>query len=71
MRESVGRSKQRLWLIYLVVGLLATGGYFLLPSATVQNVFIVLIALTVVAALAAGIRLHRPSHPLPWYLLAF
>ena len=71
MREITDRSSQRLWLLYLVVGVLATGGYFLLPSATAQNVFIVLIALTVVAAIAAGIRLHRPRHFLPWYLFAF
>jgi diguanylate cyclase (GGDEF)-like protein len=71
MREIIDRSKQWLWLLYLVVGVLATGGYFLLPSATAQNVFIVLIDLTVVAAIAAGIRLLQPSHPLPWYLLAF
>jgi diguanylate cyclase len=65
------RSSQRLWLLYLVAEVLAAGGYFLLPSATAQNVFIVLIGLTVVAAIAAGIRLHRPRHLLPWYLFAF
>ena len=70
MREIVDRG-QRLWLLYLLVGILATGGYFLLPSATVQNVFIVLIDSSVLAAIAAGILLHRPSHPRPWYLFAF
>jgi diguanylate cyclase len=70
MREIVDRG-QRLWLLYLLVGILATGTYFLLPSATAQNVFIVLIDSSVLAAIVAGVLLHQPSHPLPWYLFAF
>jgi hypothetical protein len=61
---------QGAWLLYLLVGILATVGYFLLPSATVQNIFNVLIDLCVVAAIVAGIFMHRPGHALAWYLFA-
>jgi hypothetical protein len=70
MRREIVDKGQRVWILYLLAGLLATGGYFLLPSATAQNVFIVLIDLSGVAAIAAGIHTHKPNHPLPWYLLA-
>jgi diguanylate cyclase (GGDEF)-like protein len=62
---------QRAWLVYLSWGILATGMYFVLPSATAQDVFVTFIDLSVVTAIAAGIFLHRPSHPLPWFLFAF
>jgi diguanylate cyclase (GGDEF)-like protein len=69
MREIVDRSP-RVWLLYLLVGILATGLYFLLPSTTLQNFFVAFIDASVVLAIVAGIFLHRPSYPLPWYLLA-
>jgi diguanylate cyclase (GGDEF)-like protein len=61
---------QRVWIVYLLAGMLAAGGYFLLPSATTQDVFIVLVDFSGVAAIAAGIRIHKPKCPLPWHLLA-
>jgi diguanylate cyclase (GGDEF)-like protein len=70
MRREIVYKGQRVWILYLLAGILATGGYFLLPSATAQNVFIVLIDLSGVAAITAGIHTHKPNHPLPWYLLA-
>ena len=42
----------------------------MLPSATVQDLFVAFINASVVMAIAAGILMHRPSHPLPWYLFA-
>jgi diguanylate cyclase (GGDEF)-like protein len=69
MRESTVR-RQRAWLLYLLAGILATGGYFLLPSATAQNVFVVLVDLSVLAAIVAGILIHRPKPSLPWCLFA-
>ncbi len=68
-RETVDKGQQ-VWILYLLAGILATGGYFLLPSATTQNVFIILVDLSVVGAVVAGIRIHKPKYPLPWYLLA-
>ncbi len=43
----------------------------MLPSSTAQNIFIILVDASVVAAITAGILMHRPSHPLPWHLFAF
>ena len=66
-------SRKRLWAwrLYLLAGVLAMGAYFVLPSTTAQNIFTVLLDLSGVAAVVAGILMYRPSHPLPWYLLAF
>ena len=57
--------------MYLLVGILATGVYFLLPSASVQNVFYDLVGFSSVAAILIGVHIHRPTHPLQWYVLAF
>jgi diguanylate cyclase len=69
MRESSDR-RQRAWLLYLLAGILATVGYFLLPSPSLQNIFNVLIDLCVVAAIVVGILVYRPGHALAWYLFA-
>jgi diguanylate cyclase (GGDEF)-like protein len=69
VREIMDRG-QRAWLLFLFGGILATAGYFLLPSATIQNVFDVLIDLCVVAAIVAGVFMHQPNHALAWYLFA-
>ena len=60
----------RAWLLYLLAGVLATGGYFVLPSASAQNIVYNLIGLSAVAAIVVGTRTHRPVRPLPWYVLA-
>ena len=65
--ETVGK-KAWAWRIYLLLGIFATGGYFLLPSATAQNVSNALIGLSAVAAMVVGLLVHYPSQPLPWYL---
>lgn len=60
----------RAWWIYLLAGLLATGSYFLLPDARVQDVFYDLTGAVSVGAVVAGIRMNRPDRPLPWQLFA-
>ncbi len=57
------------WRLYLLAGVFATGGYYLLSSTAAQNVFIVLIDASVVVAIMAGIHVHRPKHSLVWRLL--
>ena len=42
----------------------------MLPSSSLQNIFNVLVDLCVVAAIVAGIFVHRPRHVLAWYLFA-
>src|SRR5215210_4135804 len=67
----IGRGS-RAWLLYLLVGILATGGYFLLPSVSVQNVFYNLVGFSSVGAIVIGVLLmHHPTRPLQWYVLAF
>ncbi|MDQ3710030.1 MAG: hypothetical protein M3387_12140, partial [Actinomycetota bacterium] len=52
---------------YLVAGLLATTGYFLLPSGGLaQSVLNAGIHLSMLAAVAVGVRRHRPSSVRPW-----
>ena len=62
--------RARAWLLYASLGVLATGVYFLLPSAPAQNVLYDLIGVSAVGAIAVGIRSNRPSRPLPWWLFA-
>ena len=66
-----GKVHRRLqaWHVFLVAGVLATGAYFLLPSPTVQDTLRPLFTLAALGAVVAGILLHRPRRPLPWYLL--
>ena len=61
----------RAWFVYLLLGLFATGAYFLLPSQTAQQVLRLLVVVSTQVAFAAGILMHRPKRPLPWYVLAF
>jgi hypothetical protein len=54
--------------VYLLVGTLATGAYFLIPSPLVQDSLRPLFNLAALAAFVSGILLHRPKKPMPWYL---
>ncbi|MDQ3913122.1 MAG: EAL domain-containing protein [Actinomycetota bacterium] len=58
----------RAWHVYLVLGLLATGAYFLLPSPAAQDITRPLFNISALVAFAIGILIHRPKRPLPWYL---
>ena len=60
----------RAWKVYLLLGVLATGVYFLLPSQAVQHALHLLFVVSAIAAIVTGVRTHRPSQPLPWYLFA-
>ena len=62
--------RSRTWLAYLLVGLLATGIYFLLPSTGAQNVLYDLIGVSALIAVLVGVRVHRPIRWLPWYAFA-
>ena len=62
----VGR---RLWLVYLVVGLVVAVAILRLPEPAYSIVYD-LVGLSAVAAILAGMRLHRPARPGIWYGLA-
>jgi signal transduction histidine kinase/DNA-binding response OmpR family regulator len=55
--------------VFLLVGILATGAYFLIPSPVTQDSLRPLFNLAALGAFVAGILMHRPKRPLPWYLL--
>lgn len=56
--------------MYLVLGLVAVGVYFALPSGNVQNIGFDVVGASTVLALLAGTRLHRPDANAPWFLFA-
>jgi diguanylate cyclase (GGDEF)-like protein/PAS domain S-box-containing protein len=60
----------RVWHVYLLLGVIAVGGYYLLPSQDAQDTLRPLFNVAALAALVAGILIYRPKRPLPWYLLA-
>jgi signal transduction histidine kinase len=57
------------WRGYLGTGALLTGVYYLLPAGQ-GAVLNVVVGGSAVAALLLGLRWHRPSHPLAWWLIA-
>jgi signal transduction histidine kinase/DNA-binding response OmpR family regulator/HPt (histidine-containing phosphotransfer) domain-containing protein len=63
-----GAWRSRAWLVYLIVGALATVAYFFLPSPATQDTLRPLFNLAALGAFVAGILIHRPKRPLPWYL---
>ena len=65
-----GKAGRRLqvWLVFLVLGILGTGAYFLIPSPAIQDTVRPLFNLAALGAFVAGILMHRPRRPLPWYL---
>jgi diguanylate cyclase (GGDEF)-like protein/PAS domain S-box-containing protein len=65
-----GKTNRRVqaWQVYLLVGVLAAGAYFFLPSQSAQETLRPLFNLAALGACVAGILMHRPKRPLPWYL---
>jgi diguanylate cyclase (GGDEF)-like protein/PAS domain S-box-containing protein len=67
--KAIGR-RSRAWQVYLLMGVLGTGAYFLLLSEEAQNIFRFLLVVSTIVAIATGILMYRPKRPLPWYLIA-
>jgi diguanylate cyclase len=61
--------QQTAWKWAATGGLVATAGYFVLPSPTSQNIAYVLFGLASVAAIAWALRIHKPFDRMGWYLL--
>jgi diguanylate cyclase (GGDEF)-like protein len=60
-----------MWFWWLVAGVPATTGYFLLPpSSLAARVGYNVIGLAAAAAMLAGVRLYRPQRPGIWYWFA-
>jgi diguanylate cyclase (GGDEF)-like protein len=58
------------WKYVLAAGLVAVAGYFALPDAAWQDALYSAIGTASVVCILVGIRVHRPSDRLAWYLLA-
>ena len=62
----------RLWRLYLLLGVLLTSGYFLIPfSATRELIYDVVVSVTGLATIAVvllSVHIYRPARPLPWHL---
>ena len=69
-RRFVPETFERPWLLYLVLGVIATGMYFLLP-AVAQGTLYNLIGASAVIAILVGVRWHRLEPVLPWYVIVF
>jgi hypothetical protein len=57
------------WRLYLGIGALLTGAYYLLPEAAGAGLNLV-VGASAVAAILLGLRWHQPPRRLPWLLLA-
>jgi diguanylate cyclase (GGDEF)-like protein/PAS domain S-box-containing protein len=68
--KGIAGGELRAWQVYLLLGVLATGAYFLLPSQAAQHALHFLFVVSAIVAIVSGVRTHRPSQPLPWYLFA-
>ncbi|HEX5579025.1 MAG TPA: diguanylate cyclase, partial [Candidatus Limnocylindria bacterium] len=64
------RVRARAWLWFLLAGTAFCLGYFLLPSAEIQDLAYQVPGMVAVVAIFAGIHLHRPTDPRPWVTLA-
>ncbi len=61
---------RRAWILYLVLEVLTTGAYLLLPGVDQATTYNLLGASTVIAILV-GVRWYRIVPTLPWYVVAF
>src|SRR5437879_2470907 len=62
--------RTRAWQLYLVAGGVAAVLYLFVPTLGAKGPFFNLIGISSVVAIVAGVRLHRPTRALPWYLFA-
>lgn len=61
--------RERAWIAVLVLGLAVTAAYFVAPASQQEGWYVGVGAASVVA-MAVGVRVHRPTRPAGWYLLA-
>ncbi len=62
---SLSHVRAHAWQWFLGVGMAMSLGYFLLPSAAVQDLAYQVPGMLAVVAIFVGIRLHRPARPAP------
>jgi diguanylate cyclase (GGDEF)-like protein len=62
--------KVQWWSVYLMAGVAALAAYLAIPAGIPQAIAYEAVGLSGVVAILAGVRLHRPAKPGPWYLMA-
>ncbi len=67
--DGKGPIRSQAWRLYLLLGLVGVLGYSFLPSDTSHNLYYSAMGIAAVAFMATGVRLNRPTFPLPWYLV--
>ena len=68
--KATGINRENAWRAYLIVGIAASGGYFLLDSPLLHHLFYISIGLSSAVVAVVAVRRRRPRHALPWYLMA-
>jgi PAS domain S-box-containing protein len=61
---------RRLWLRYLVAGILGGIAYYFLPPVAKSGPLFNVLGLSSAAAILVAVRVHRPARRLPWVLFA-
>jgi len=59
-----------IWRRYLLVGLVASAACVALPHGVAADIVYCLIGASAASATVVGVRMHRPAHPVAWYLFA-
>ncbi|MCW2621854.1 MAG: hypothetical protein JWL64_1456 [Frankiales bacterium] len=62
--------QRRWWAAYLGAGAVCSSCYLLFPGDRARAITYLLIGVSGVVALVAGVRLHRPAQAAPWLLMA-
>jgi diguanylate cyclase len=60
----------RAWLAFLAAGAVVIALYLLLARGIPRDIVYVVVGLSCVATILAGVQLHRPVRARPWYLMA-
>jgi signal transduction histidine kinase len=58
------------WVAYAIAAAAAAGAYLTTTSTIVQSVVVVALPASAIAAIAFGVRIHRPADRRPWTMLA-
>ena len=68
-RTLSGLSHRPAWSWFLLVAVVAVGGYHLIPGGVLRDTLYVGFGLAAVVAVEAGVRANRPARTRPWRLL--
>lgn len=70
LKGGLRRRRPAAWVTYLSVALPLLAVYRFLPNQVANSIVYDAVALSCLLAILVGVRIHRPTNRLPWYLLA-